>query len=154
LSGRLSLNDGVMIAFTTPFEVQLGLGLALLISLAIGWVARGWGERYERRRENRKIEKAGVWRCEDRGYYLRMAKEGGVVRPPGPLDQVVVEQEQARGVNVHPFTAATDQGGESRQPDSSNTSESIPPTPGKSRSPARSKSNVEANGQTRVRANP
>jgi len=143
-----------MIAFTTPFEVQLGLGLALLISLAIGWVARGWGERYERRRENRKIEKAGVWRCEDRGYYLRMAKEGGVVRPPGPLDQVVVEQEQARGVNVHPFTAATDQGGESRQPDSSNTSESIPPTPGKSRSPARSKSNVEANGQTRVRANP
>jgi len=30
--------------FMTPLEVQLGLGLALLIGLAIGWVARGWGE--------------------------------------------------------------------------------------------------------------
>ena len=53
--------------FMTPLEVQLGLGLALLIGLAIGWVARGWGERYERLREDRNIEKAGVWRCEDRG---------------------------------------------------------------------------------------
>jgi len=48
--------------FMTPLEVQLGLGLALLIGLAIGWVARGWGERYERLREDRNIEKAGVWR--------------------------------------------------------------------------------------------
>jgi hypothetical protein len=43
-------------------EAQLSLGLALLIGLSIGWVARGWGERYERQREDRKIEKAGVWR--------------------------------------------------------------------------------------------
>jgi hypothetical protein len=53
--------------FGTPLEAQLSLGLALLIGLAIGWVARGWGERYERQREDREIEKAGVWRCEDRG---------------------------------------------------------------------------------------
>jgi len=49
-------------SFTTPLELQLALGPALLIGLAIGWVARGWGERYERRREDREIEKAGVWR--------------------------------------------------------------------------------------------
>ena len=64
--------------FMTPLEVQLGLGLALLIGLAIGWVARGRGERYERQREDRKIEKAGVWRCEARGYYLSLVKERGV----------------------------------------------------------------------------
>ena len=72
-----------MTNFMTPFEAQLSLGLALLIGLAIGWVARGWGERYERQREDRKIEKAGVWRCEDRGYYLRLVNEDAGCRPPG-----------------------------------------------------------------------
>jgi hypothetical protein len=72
--------------FMTPLEAQLSLGLALLIGLAIGWVARGWGERYERQREDRKIEKAGVWRCEDRGYYLCLVKEGSGGRPPGLPD--------------------------------------------------------------------
>ena len=80
--------------FMTPLEVQLGLGLALLIGLAIGWVARGWGERYERQREDRKIEKAGVWRCEDRGYYLCLAKEGAAVRPAGPPDQIAVDKSK------------------------------------------------------------
>jgi hypothetical protein len=37
-----------MTSFTTPLEIQLALGLALLIGLAIGWVARGWRERFER----------------------------------------------------------------------------------------------------------
>jgi len=74
--------------FMTPLEVQLGLGLALLIGLAIGWVARGWGERYERQREDRKIEKAGVWRCEDRG------KEGAAVRPAGLPDQIAVDKSK------------------------------------------------------------
>jgi hypothetical protein len=80
--------------FMTPLEVQLGLGLALLIGLAIGWVARGWGERYERLREDRNIEKAGVWRCEDRGYHLCLVKEGGGVRPPGLPDQVIVDKSR------------------------------------------------------------
>jgi len=40
-----------MSSFTTPLEIQLALGLALLVGLAIGWVARAWGERYERRRD-------------------------------------------------------------------------------------------------------
>ncbi len=31
-----------MTNFMTPLEAQLSLGLALLIGLAIGWVARGW----------------------------------------------------------------------------------------------------------------
>ena len=66
-----------MSSFATPLETQLALGLALLIGLAIGWVARAWGERHERRREDREIEKARVWRCEDRGYYLSPVKEGG-----------------------------------------------------------------------------
>ena len=79
-----------MTNFVTPLEVQLGLGLALLIGLAIGWVARGWGERYERLHEDRRIEKAGVWRCEDRGYYLCLVKEG--VRPLGLPDQVDVDK--------------------------------------------------------------
>jgi hypothetical protein len=64
--------------FTTPLEVQLGVGLALLIGLAVGWITRGWAERVERGRDNRQIEKAGVWRCEDRGYYL--VKQGGLGR--------------------------------------------------------------------------
>ena len=80
--------------FMTPLEVQLDLGLALIIGLAIGWMARGWGERYERQREDKKIEKAGVWRCEDRGYYLRPVKEDDVVRPPGLQDQVAVEKSR------------------------------------------------------------
>ena len=63
---------------TTPMEVQLGLGLALLIGLTVGWITRGWAERVERGRENRQIEKSGVWRCEDRGYYL--VKQGGLGR--------------------------------------------------------------------------
>ena len=79
-------------SFTTPLEIQLALGLALLIGLAIGWVARGWGERYERRREDKEIEKAGVWRCEDRGYYLSPVKEGrGESRLP---DQVAVDKSR------------------------------------------------------------
>jgi hypothetical protein len=69
--------EGGIMTFGTPLEAQLSLGLVLLIDLAIGWVARCWGERYERQREDRKIEKAGVWRCEDRGYYLCLVKEGG-----------------------------------------------------------------------------
>jgi len=81
-------------SFTTPLEIQLALGLALLIGLAIGWVARGWGERYERRREDREIEKAGVWRCEDRGYYLSLVKEGGGVREPGLPDRVAVDKSR------------------------------------------------------------
>ena len=76
-----------MTSFTTPLEIQLALGLALLIGLAIGWVARGWGERFERRREDREIEKAGVWRCEDRGYYLCLVKESGIVRELGLPDR-------------------------------------------------------------------
>ena len=83
-----------MTNFVTPLEVQLGLGLALLVGLAIGWVARGWGERYERQRENRKIEKAGVWRCEDRGYYLCLVKEGAAVRPAGLPDQIAVDKSK------------------------------------------------------------
>jgi hypothetical protein len=83
-----------MSSFTTPLEIQLALGLALLIGLATGWVARGWGERYERRREDREIEKAGVWRCEDRGYYLCLVKEGGGVREPGLPDQVAVDKNR------------------------------------------------------------
>ena len=78
--------------FMTPLEVQLGLGLALLIGLAIGWVARG--ERYECQREDRKIEKAGVWRCEDRGYYLCLVKEGAAVRPAGLPDQIAVDKSK------------------------------------------------------------
>jgi len=84
-----------MTNFMTPLEAQLSLGLALLIGLAIGWVARGWGERYERQREDRKIEKAGVWRCEDRGYYLCLVKEGGGVRPPGLPDQVAADKSRS-----------------------------------------------------------
>ena len=79
-----------MTNFVTPLEVQLGLGLALLVGLAIGWGARGWGERYEHLHEDRRIEKAGVWRCEDRGYYLCLVKEG--VRPLGLPDQVAVDK--------------------------------------------------------------
>ena len=79
-----------MSSFTTPLEIQLALGLALLVGLAIGWVARAWGERYERRREDREIEKAGGWRCEDRGYYLCPVKEDDGVREPGLPDQVAV----------------------------------------------------------------
>jgi hypothetical protein len=48
----------------TPVEDLAGD--ELMRALIVGWVARGWGERYERQREDRKIEKAGVWRCEDR----------------------------------------------------------------------------------------
>jgi hypothetical protein len=80
--------DRIITSFTTPLEIQLALGLALLIGLAIGWVARGWGERYE-------IEKAGVWRCEDRGYYLCLVKEGGSARSPGLPDQVAVEKSRS-----------------------------------------------------------
>jgi hypothetical protein len=65
-------------ALMTPMEVQLGLGLALLIGLAVGWITRGWAERVERGRDDRQIEKSGVWRCEDRGYYL--VKQGGLGR--------------------------------------------------------------------------
>ena len=87
-----------MTNFMTPLEVQLALGLALLIGLAVGWIGRGWGERYERQREDRKIEKAGVWRCEDRGYYLSIVKQGGQsggLRPPALPDQVAVEKTKA-----------------------------------------------------------
>ena len=83
-----------MSSFTTPLETQLALGLALLIGLAIGWVARAWGERHERRREDREIEKAGVWRCEDRGYYLSPVKEGGGVRESRLPDQVAVDKSR------------------------------------------------------------
>jgi hypothetical protein len=85
-----------MTNFMTPLEVQLGLGLALLIGLTMGWVARGWGERYERRREDKMIEKAGVWRSEDRGYYLSPMKQSGHLGGPRPLpDQVVVEKTRS-----------------------------------------------------------
>jgi hypothetical protein len=85
-----------MTNFTTPLEVQLGLGLALLIGLAIGWVTRGWGELYERRREDKKIEKAGVWRCDDRGYYLNAMKQGSHLSGPRPLpDQVAVDKPRS-----------------------------------------------------------
>jgi hypothetical protein len=50
-------------------------------ALIVGWVARGWGERYERQSEDRKIEKAGVWRCEDREYFLCLVNEGAGGRP-------------------------------------------------------------------------
>jgi len=63
---------------TTPLETQLALGLVLLIGLAVGWISRGWAESVERGRDNRQIEKSGVWRCEDRGYYL--VKQGGLGR--------------------------------------------------------------------------
>jgi len=63
---------------TTPLEAQLGLGLALLIGLSVGWITRGWAGSVERGRDNRQIEKSGVWRCEDRGYYL--VKQGGLGR--------------------------------------------------------------------------
>jgi hypothetical protein len=53
-------------------------------------VARAWSERHERRREDREMEKAGLWRCEDRGYYLSPVNEGGGVREPGLPDQVAV----------------------------------------------------------------
>jgi hypothetical protein len=87
-----------MTNFMTPLEVHLALGLALIIGLAIGWVARGWGERYEQRRENRQIEKAGVWRCEDRGYYLSLVKQGGQIgtlRASGLSDQVAVDKTKS-----------------------------------------------------------
>src|SRR5215472_12518853 len=87
-------------SFTTPLEIQLALGLALLMGLAIGWVARGWGERYERRREDREIEKAGVWRCEDRGYYLSLVKEGGGVREPGCRTESLSTRADARRDSV------------------------------------------------------
>jgi hypothetical protein len=48
-----------MTSFTTPLEIQLALGLALLIGLAIGWMARGWGERFERRREVERSRRLG-----------------------------------------------------------------------------------------------
>jgi hypothetical protein len=63
---------------TTPLEAQLALGLALLIGLSVGWISRGWAQSVERGRDNRQIEKSGVWRCEDRGYYL--VKQGGLGR--------------------------------------------------------------------------
>jgi hypothetical protein len=84
-----------MTSFTTPLEIQLALGLALLIGLAIGWVARGWGERFERRREDREIEKAGVWRCEDRGYYLCLVREGAGIRPPGQPAPVAIDESRS-----------------------------------------------------------
>ena len=46
------------------------------------------GRGYERQREDRKIEKAGVWRCEDRG------KEGAAVRPAGLPDQIAVDKSK------------------------------------------------------------
>ena len=87
---------GIMTNFMTPLEVQLGLGLALLIGLSIGWVTRGWGERYERRREDQKIEKAGVWRSDDRGYFLSPMKQGSHLGGPRPLlDQVAGEKTKS-----------------------------------------------------------
>jgi hypothetical protein len=52
-------------------------------------------KRYERRREDREIEKAGVWRCEDRGYYLCLVKEGGGVRELALPDQVADKSRRA-----------------------------------------------------------
>jgi len=90
---------------TTPLEAQLALGLALLIGLAVGWISRGWAETVERGRDNRQIEKSGVWRCEDRGYYL--VKQGGLGRSVSSGNGAAAEAVVRTSENLRPPSGET-----------------------------------------------
>jgi hypothetical protein len=90
---------------TTPLEAQLALGLALLIGLAVGWITRGWAHSVERGRDNRQIEKSGVWRCEDRGYYL--VKQGGLGRSISSGNGAAVETVVRTSEPLRPLPGET-----------------------------------------------
>ena len=46
------------------------IALAALTGMIVGWIAASIAGYRRRLRADRQTEKAGIWRCEDRGYYL------------------------------------------------------------------------------------
>ena len=54
----------------STIDVELFAAVAALCGLMIGFAVGAGSKLWWRSREDRKIEKAGVWRCGDRGYYL------------------------------------------------------------------------------------
>ena len=57
-------------ASMTWLDIYLVAACAVLTGLIIGWFLATMVSALKFRRINRLIEKSGVWRCEDRGYYL------------------------------------------------------------------------------------